>query len=131
MRRRVLLWAPVAVMMALHVWLSSRSHLPVPLPPIPGSDKIAHACWFFLLGLLLWRAAREGEGFTRRRTAIVLVAGALVWGISDEAHQHFVPGRSVEALDVVADVTGATLAALLAEPLLNRLRARESSAGPR
>jgi len=122
--RRLLLWAPVAAMMALQVELSSRSHLPpLPLlPSIPGSDKLAHAVWFFLLGLLAWRAARHGEGWPRRRTTLLLVLGALLWGISDEAHQSFVPGRDVEAADVAADVAGAAVAAAVAEPLLRRLR---------
>ncbi len=109
-------------MMVVQVVLSSRSHLPAVLPPFPSSDKVLHAGWFFLLGLLAWRAARDGEGWPRRRTTLVLVLGALLWGISDEAHQFFVPGRDVEAADVAADVVGAVAAAIVAEPLLRRLR---------
>lgn len=118
------MWGPVAAMMAVQVWLSSRSTLPpLPLlPSVPFSDKLVHATWFFLLGLLVWRAAREGEGWPRRRTTLLLVLGALFWGISDEAHQSLVPGRDVEAGDVAADVAGAALTALVADPLLRRLR---------
>ena len=122
--RRLLLWAPVLAMLVIQVVLSSRSQLP-PLPllrSLPASDKIAHAGWFFLLGLLAYRAARSGEGWPRRRTTLVLILGALLWGISDEAHQAFVPGRDVEPADVAADVAGANVAALIAEPLLRRLR---------
>ena len=122
--RRLLLWAPVLAMLAVQVVLSSRSQLP-PLPllhHLPGSDKIVHAGWFFLLGLLAYRAARSGEGWPRRRTTLVLILGALLWGISDEAHQFFVPGRDVEAADVAADVAGAAVAAVIGEPLLRRLR---------
>ncbi|MBK9376480.1 MAG: VanZ family protein [Holophagales bacterium] len=121
--RRLLLWAPVLAMLVIQVVLSSRSQLPLPLlRSLPASDKIAHAGWFFLLGLLAYRAARSGEGWPRRRTTLVLILGALLWGISDEAHQAFVPGRDVEPADVAADVAGATVAALIAEPLLRRLR---------
>ena len=111
-------------MLVVQVVLSSRSQLPpLPLLPyLPGSDKVVHAGWFFLLGLLAYRAARNGEGWPRRRTTLVLVLGALLWGISDEAHQFFVPGRDVEAADVAADVAGAAVAAVVAEPLLRRLR---------
>jgi VanZ family protein len=111
-------------MLAIQVGLSSRSQLP-PLPLLhylPGSDKIVHAGWFFLLGLFAYRAARSGEGWPRRRTTLVLILGALLWGLSDEAHQFFVPGRDVEAADVAADVAGAAVAAVIAEPLLRRLR---------
>ena len=54
--RRLLLWAPVLAMLVIQVVLSSRSQLP-PLPllrSLPASDKIAHAGWFFLLGLLAY-----------------------------------------------------------------------------
>lgn len=122
--RRLLLWAPVVAMLAIQVMLSSRGRLP-PLPllrSVPAGDKVAHAGWFFLLGLFAFRAAREGEGWPRRRTMRLLVLGALLWGISDEAHQAFVPGRDVEAADIAADVAGAAVAAVVAEPLLRRLR---------
>lgn len=109
-------------MMAVQVVLSSRSHLPGLLHPLAGIDKAAHAGWFFLLGLLAYRAARDAEGWPRRRTALLIVLWALLWGISDEAHQAFVPGRDVEGADVAADVVGAAAAALVAEPLLRRLR---------
>ena len=122
--RRFLLWAPVGAMLAMQVFLSSQSQLP-PVPLLhflPGSDKVEHAGWFFLLGLLVWRAARNGDGWARRQTTLLLIIGALLWGISDEAHQSFVPGRSVEAADVAADIAGAAVAAVVAEPLLRRLR---------
>jgi VanZ family protein len=112
---------PVAVMLAVQLYLSSRGRLPSAFPFFPGADKLQHATWFFLLGLLVWRAGRNGEGWTRAGTAAVVLGGGLLWGASDELHQAFVPGRAVEALDLVADVLGAALAALLAEPLLRRL----------
>ena len=36
---------------------------------------------------------------------------AAAYGVSDEFHQSFVPMRSVEAMDVVADTVGASFAA--------------------
>jgi VanZ family protein len=39
--------------------------------------------------------------------AIVIVS---IFGLSDELHQHFTPGRSMEFMDWVADTLGATLA---------------------
>lgn len=120
--RRLLLWLPVALMMGLQLWLSSRSRLPDALFPFAGSDKVAHAGWFFLLALLAWRAAREGEGWPRRRRVAVLLVAAVLWAAGDEAHQSFVPGRAVEATDLLADVAGAALAFALAERLLSGRR---------
>ncbi len=105
-------------MMGVHLWLSSQSRLPSALSPFPGSDKLAHGGWFFLLALLAWRAAREGEAWPRRRRVVGLLVGAALWAVSDEWHQSFVPGRAVEAADLLADVAGATLALALAEGAL-------------
>jgi VanZ family protein len=120
-RRPLLLWAPVALLLAYEFYLSSQSHLPsVPLH-LPQSDKLLHASYFFLTGALAVRAARFGQGWSRRRTAITLLLGALLWGAVDELHQSFVPGRDVEAADVVADVTGVLIATLVSEKIWRRL----------
>ncbi len=105
-------------MMGVQLWLSSQGRLPDALSPFPGSDKLAHGGWFFLLALLAWRAARDGEAWPRRRRVVGLLVGASLWAISDEAHQSFVPGRAVEAADLLADVAGAALALALAEGVL-------------
>ncbi|MHB1044727.1 MAG: VanZ family protein [Thermoanaerobaculia bacterium] len=116
--RRLLLWLPVALMMGVQLWLSSQGRLPDALSPFPGSDKLAHGGWFFLLALLAWRAARAGEAWPRPRRVVGLLVGAALWAVSDEAHQSFVPGRAVEAADLAADVAGAALALALAEAAL-------------
>jgi VanZ family protein len=46
-----------------------------------------------------------------------------VWGIVDEVHQTWIPGRSCEAGDVAADVAGATAGALVASSLFAGRRA--------
>ncbi len=109
-------------MMGVQVWLSSRSRLPVDLPPFAFADKVVHGGWFFLLALLAWRAVRRGEGWARRRRIVALLVGAVLWAASDEAHQSFVPGRAVEAADFGADVGGAALAVAAAEATRHRRR---------
>ncbi len=123
-RIRLVLWAPVAILLAYEAYLSSQSTLPeLPLSGVlPDFDKLEHIGYFFLTGLLGIRAARFGELWSRRRTALSLLPAALAWGVLDEFHQSFVPGRSVEALDVMADVTGVLLAILVAEPIWKLFR---------
>lgn len=116
------LWLPVALYMAFIFGLSSISQTPS-LPE--GSDKGAHALLYSGLGLLLVRALAGGMG--RRITLRIALSATLiggVYGISDEIHQHFVPPRQVEALDVVADTVGAGAAAfaLLGWSTLGRRR---------
>jgi VanZ family protein len=40
------------------------------------------------------------------RTAVFAILVSVLWGLSDEIHQAFVPGRSSEVADFVADVVG-------------------------
>ena len=70
-RRRVLLWAPVALLLAHEFWLSSRTGAEMPSfgPSFDGKDKLEHAAYFFLTGVLAVRAARFGERWSRGKTA--------------------------------------------------------------
>jgi hypothetical protein len=117
-RARLLLWSPVALLVAFLFWLSSQSTLPSLGFWFPHLDKAEHASYFFLTALLAWRAGRPGEGWSRRTAILAVVFGGLLLGILDEFHQSFVPGRDVEALDVVADAAGALAAALAGDGLL-------------
>jgi VanZ family protein len=56
------------------------------------------------------------------KTAVFLLLAAVLWGCSDEIHQSFTPGRSVEIGDVVADVTGVGLAVGIGATILRRTR---------
>ncbi len=78
------------------------------------NDKIIHISIFFILGVLVYRAleppVREDK-FDWRRLFISIVA-VVLYGVTDEFHQYFVPGRSVDILDASADTAGGILAAL-------------------
>jgi VanZ family protein len=104
------IWGPVIVQMAVIFAFSSISDL----PPLPGgiSDKSGHSIGYALLGAFLLRALAGGRlaGVTWRR-AVAAVLLAALYGVSDEFHQSFVPGRSPDVHDVAADGLGALGAA--------------------
>lgn len=77
---------------------------------VPGRDYLVHAGLYFVLGGLLWLWARLGMGLSEMLAVPVAVGFAVLYGISDEWHQSFVPGRSPDVWDVVADGAGALLA---------------------
>ncbi len=89
------------------VLASGRSQIAAP-PGVPGVDKLGH---FLVFGLLASVVVRSPG----RRRAWPLCAVVLVsfFGISDEFHQSFTPGRSVEFADWLADTLGAALAVAL------------------
>ncbi|MFI5180783.1 MAG: VanZ family protein [Thermoanaerobaculia bacterium] len=109
-RSRLVLWAPVLLLLAFETYLSSQSRLPGLGISFPNLDKLEHAGYFFLTGLMAVRAARFGERWSRGKTAVLLVLTSFLWGCLDEIHQSYVPLREVEIGDVLADTAGVALA---------------------
>lgn len=120
MRRRLWAWAPALLWAALIFALSSRPSLPL---PGSGLDKLAHFGTYAVLGLFL---GRGGAASSVPVVGIVLLGW--LYGASDEVHQHFVPGRSPELLDWVADALG--VAAGVASYQLLRRRFRRAHRDP-
>jgi VanZ family protein len=82
------------------------------LRTLPGgmSDKSGHSIGYAMLAGLLLRAFAGGRlrGITWKAGLIVIVLATL-YGVTDEFHQLFVPGRSADPYDVLADCVGATI----------------------
>jgi len=98
--------------MALLFYLSSKSDIGV-AARVP--DWITHGTAYLVLGLLVARAV--AGGMSRRLStagALTVVGLCTLYGISDEFHQSFVPGRDASAGDVAKDFAGASIAAWLA-----------------
>jgi VanZ family protein len=86
----------------------------IPSPPGGLTDKHEHFFFYGVLAALALRALADGK-WTGVRWATVTGAAliASLYGVSDEFHQRFVPGRSYEVLDMVADATGSVTAVCL------------------
>jgi VanZ family protein len=100
-------------MVALTSW-PKPPEIPI-VSSVPNFDKLIHIILYGVEGFLLYRAVRW-PGTARGSTLRVLwiVAVMAVWGVLDEVHQYWIPGRSMEGGDVVADVCGATVGAIAA-----------------
>ncbi len=89
-------WLPVLVWASLIFYLSHQPGIP---SAFHFSDKLLHLGTYFVFGLLLARPFGE-------RRMLIAFLGALLYGLSDEFHQSFIPGRTVEMGDWVADGVG-------------------------
>lgn len=108
LRSPLFLWGPVVLMLAVIFGASSIPNLKT----LPGniSDKSGHSIGYALLGGVILRALAGGRlrGVTLGR-GLAAIALATLYGVTDELHQLFVPGRSADRFDVLADAVGATI----------------------
>jgi VanZ family protein len=77
-------------------------------------DWLSHGTVYLILCLLVCRAVAGGFPEPLSPSAAVLaVLLSSAYGVSDEWHQSFVPGRNPSAADVAKDFAGSALGALL------------------
>jgi VanZ family protein len=90
------------------IFVASSRRVPKSVESLGVSDVLLHAGVYALLGLTLSRAFAVGAGARGWRGLVLLPAliGTL-YGITDEWHQSFVPGRDPSIDDAVADAAGA------------------------
>jgi hypothetical protein len=106
------LWLPVAGYMAGIFWLSSQSSLPgiSALPDWLNHDWLHHGTAYAGLAMVVARALTGGRLRAVGTTSLVVAwTIATVYGFTDEWHQSFVPGRTADPRDLLADGVGASL----------------------
>ncbi len=84
-------------------YLSHQPSLKVIPPLFIHQDKVLHAGIFFLLAISLIVNRALCRGFCP--LPVMFIFGIL-YAVSDEIHQSFVPGRDCSAGDLLADIVG-------------------------
>jgi VanZ family protein len=91
---------------------SSRSDLPT--HPNSGVDTLAkktiHIVEYSVLAALLWRALAQGKKSTGGAVTFKVLTGSLLYAVSDELHQRFIPGRCGSLADIGFDAVGVLIA---------------------
>ncbi len=121
-------WGPALIWMAVTFYISHQSSVAIPLG---APDYIAHGVSYAGLGAMFMRALAGGRlcQMSWRWVFVATLLGGM-YGVTDEFHQSFVPGRHPSLSDVVADTIGALVgasAAALAGALLRRRRTEAMS----
>ncbi len=100
-----------------------------PLPSVEGADKALHFAAYAGLGVLFARAYRaRWPGLSGWGLGNLSLLSAALYGLLDEIHQAFVPGRSADPADWLADSLGAA-AGVLVYLLATRRRGAGSARG--
>ena len=112
---------PAAWSMATIWWISDLERLPEP----PGFafevwSVLGHFTIFGILGLSIWFGLGMNSRMLDRERQWYAIGIATIYGVIDEFHQNFVPGRQPDVLDVLTDFLGATVFVLLLPKLYAR-----------
>lgn len=112
-------WLPALGWMVLIFAASS-----VPGSDVPGRFGYwAHFIEYAILGAALAFALRAST----LKAWLAAVAIAAVYGLTDELHQVFVPGRDADPLDWLTDVAGAATGALVVAAGMRKAASRRPS----
>ncbi len=115
-RRMLWHWGPVVIWMVI-IFIGS-SHSNVVLSESPSKDNLvknfAHIGEYAILAFLIFRALfnREERGFFSKYAWFWALIGAILYGVSDEVHQMFVPTRTAYLGDILMDGVGAGMGLL-------------------
>ncbi len=104
-------WSPVFVWAAIIFSFSAKPTNPV--SEIYWKDfvvkKLAHVVVYAILAIFLYRAFKK-EGVSPKKSGYYSIIVAVLYGLTDEFHQSYTPGRDPKLRDVIFDTIGATFA---------------------
>jgi VanZ family protein len=111
-RNFLIYWLPV-VFYCTAIFVQSAYPSMARFQDVPFGDKYLHMAGYALLGMLFFRAFRSVNAENRIVMVILYsIFAATAYGVSDEMHQYFVPCRSADAMDVLADMVGSCIGVL-------------------
>ncbi|MBX9693052.1 MAG: VanZ family protein [Cyanobacteria bacterium] len=102
--------------------------------------KLCHVSEYFILCLLFYWNLSPGSGgkkvggaagALRCHPVVLSIVLTILYSVSDEWHQSFVPGRSASASDVMVDCVGVVIASVILTSLRRRNVVENASNVPR
>ena len=121
-RRFTVYWAPLLLWMGgIFAWSSlsggETDELGRLFGWLPFTAELAHLGLFAVLAALAYRAFRSAERLAPRALWGAVLVFTILYAVSDEAHQAFVPGRSPSFADLMLDAVGGVVGLACAEGL--------------
>ncbi|MCS7227645.1 MAG: VanZ family protein [Endomicrobia bacterium] len=108
--KKFLAWVYVVIWCGIIFYFSSIPHLKIETLGIWDFifRKIAHMVEYFILVILIFRAFTRTTKLHRSKIYFWSIFLSVMYAISDEFHQHFVPGRYFSLYDILIDIIGIT-----------------------
>lgn len=86
------------------IFLFSSFPPPIKIPSFSFADKLAHLLAYGLLASLIYFALEKSR--VNFHPIFIPFLVAFLYGVSDEIHQYFVPGRNADVFDALANALG-------------------------
>lgn len=99
-------WVPVALYAGFIFYVSS---LPEPVQTLQVDLSVLHVPMFFVLSYLFARAVLGTRNIATSRAIAASIIVTTAYGVLDELHQLYVPGRTFSYFDMGLDLFGASL----------------------
>jgi VanZ family protein len=109
-KSRLLRVIPMLFVMGIIFFVSHQPGDRIDLPDIPDIDKLLHSLVYGVLAAATLYA--QPSAFRRKMSlsaGLFTVVFCMLYGLSDEFHQSFIPGRNASVWDLLADTLGALL----------------------
>ena len=103
---------PLLLVMVSIFLLSHQPGDTLELPNVFAIDKLAHFTVYGILALTAIHALAPLSPNRGLRFAALIICLCILYGISDEFHQSFIPYRTVSIFDLLADALGASAVTL-------------------
>ena len=127
LRQRVLAWLPAGLVGLVLFIASSVPGTSYPQVNVRFADKMVHLAFYSVLGAACARGMLRSTVWRGPRLVLAATAIATAFGATDELHQLFVPFRSADWHDLVADAVGAFVGSLLWALLHRRVWPRSTT----
>jgi VanZ family protein len=111
--RMIKLWLPVLVCMGIIFYASSLPGSDIP-PLFPFQDIAFHILIYLILALFFSHALKNTyTDIALSKVILLTIIFGIVYGITDELHQAFVPDRTASGLDVIIDGIGSFIRSIV------------------
>ncbi|GDX63433.1 hypothetical protein LBMAG35_02710 [Chlorobiota bacterium] len=112
---------PLLVASAGIFYFSSLPQPPFVLTSFQWQDKVLHLAAYFAYGITIALAIHVHQSISSNKKMTLIGLIGFLYALSDEYHQSFVPGRTSELGDIIADWIGVISAIMLYRLCIKRI----------
>jgi hypothetical protein len=95
----------ITIIIAIFIFYMSSKTFPPGIPGISYASYVYHLAVFFAFGFFLLISVVKGN-YNKKYLILISILIAIAYGISDELHQFFIPGRYCCFQDVLINSVG-------------------------